>query len=72
MRDLHATHKLGPGQSFFNAMEEGDLAWRGQLNPERQLFLGGIHHLSHEEGSLGAFIVDDEEEGSVVLDFRGN
>ena len=38
---------------------------------ERQLGLGGIHHLSHEEGRLGVSIVEDAEEGSVELDVWG-
>lgn len=33
--------------------------------------MGGIHHLSHEEGRLGVSIVEDAEEGSVELDVWG-
>ena len=59
MRALPVTLKLVPGQPFFNVVSGGDLAWEGRAEPERQLFLGGIHYLSHEEGTLGVSIVDD-------------
>ena len=76
-KDSHATRELGLGQSSFNAVEgggggrRGTWTGRGRLNPERQLGLGGIHHLSHEEGRLGVSIVDDVEERSVELDLWG-
>ena len=33
--------------------------------------MGGIHHLSHEEGRFGVSVVEDAEEGSVELDVWG-
>lgn len=60
---LTTPHKLGLGQSSFNAMEGRRGPGLGELNPRRHLGLGGIHHLSHEEGRLGVSVVEDAEEG---------
>lgn len=40
--------------------KEGTWPENGRLNPERKLFLHGIHHLSHEERNVGVFILDDD------------
>lgn len=64
LQESHVTLEPGQGHALMSSGEG--------VGPQRELLLGGVHHLSHEEGTLGVSVVDDDEEGAVEVDTWGH